>query len=248
MRFKILNVCALSCFLFMASTTMKAGDDPKFNIGVSVGAGMPMGAFGKSANNAANDTSHTNGWAKTGFHFDVNASYYFTNNIGGMLMIGGNMNGFNTSAYISANPGTPSTFTAGSYYVGSYLLGPTLRIPLSDKFGITARLLFGLMTVKDSKQSETWTGAGGTSYTTSSVFNSASTFGYDFGAGVKYGLTDNLGLALNVDYLGGSPNFTTYTRTTTPSGSGFPDGTSGGHKINMSTSLVNISIGVVIGF
>ncbi|HXC06800.1 MAG TPA: outer membrane beta-barrel protein [Bacteroidia bacterium] len=245
MKSKILYVFALSSCLMVS--TMKAGDDPKMVVGVSVGAAMPMGAYGSTAKLAAGDTAHANGFAKTGFHFDVNAGYYFTSNVGAMIQIGGNMNGFNMTAYNTTYGITNSTATASSYYVGSYLVGPTLRFPLGDKMGFSARILVGLMTLKDSKWSDTQTFLG-TTYTTTEQWNTASAFAYNIGASIKYNLTDKMGLGLNIDYLGGSPNFSTYTRTTTPTTSGSPDVTSGGHKINMGTSLLNISLGLTIGF
>ncbi|MFI5149288.1 MAG: outer membrane beta-barrel protein [Bacteroidia bacterium] len=248
MKSTILSVCTLTCLLFASSTSMKAGDEPKMVVGVSVGAGLPMGAYGSTAKLAAGDTTHVNGFASMGFHFNVNAGYYFMDNVGAMLQIGGNMNGFNMAAYKTTyNVPSSSTATATSYYVGSYLVGPTLRFPIGDKLGFSARVLVGLMTVKSTKWTDTYTVLG-TTYTTNDYYSSASTFGYNIGAGLKYNLTDKMGLGLNIDYLGGSPNFTTENHTVSPTNSFDPNSTSGGHKRNMSTSLLNISLGFTVGF
>jgi hypothetical protein len=222
-------------------TAKGGGDDSKILIGVSVGAGLPMGAFGTADNTPANDNSHINGWAKTGLHFDLNAGYKFTDNIGGMLMIGGNMNAFNASAFDAKNPHPGYTTTATSHYIGSYMVGPFLNLPVGDKFAITARVLVGLMTAKFAEITET---AGSSTFVTK--YATPSTFGYDAGAGVKIGLTDALGLAINVDYLGGTPTFVSYTTTAnTAIGSSATTHTG---SAAMSTGLVNLSVGIVLGF
>jgi opacity protein-like surface antigen len=225
------------------------GDGGKLIIGVSVGAGIPMGAYGTADNKTivvhnvtVTDTSNRNGWAKTGFHFNANIGYKFTDNIGGMLMIGGNMNGFNAAAYDTKNyPHAAGTTTATSHYIGSYLVGPFLNLPVGDKFAITARVLVGLMTAKYADLTET-SGA----LSSVSKVASVSTFGYDAGAGVKIGITDAVGLALNVDYLAGNPTFKSETVTVnSPIGNSSHTytGTSA-----MSTSIVNASVGIVLSF
>ena len=226
--------------IFALSTgTCIAQNDAKVLVGVSVGAGLPMGAYGTADKNAVGDTSHTNGWAKTGFHFNANVGYKFTDNIGGMLMIGGNMNGFDAASYDSKEGNKAGTTTSNSYYIGSYLVGPFLNIPIGDKAAFTARLLGGLMTAKSS----TLTQSLGVLGTATETLGSVSTFGYDAGVGARFGLTDMLGLAVNADYLGGTPTFTTYTDTF-----GGKTSTSSGHKRAMGTGLVNLSVGVVLGF
>ncbi len=241
MKTTILSILAI--FTLSTGTCVAkggGGDDTKIVVGVSVGAGMPMGAFGtKDKNSSATDTTHTNGWAKTGFHFDVNFGYKFSDNIGGMVMIGGNMNGFDATTYDTKYNNKAGTTTATSYYTGSYLIGPFLNFPVGDKFAITARVLGGLMTSKSATLSQDIPVLG----TATQTMGSVSTFGYDAGVGAKIGLTDMLGLGLNADYLGGTPTFTTYTTTF-----GGKTSTSTGHKIAMGTGIINLSVGLVLSF
>jgi hypothetical protein len=221
---KTLKLLFISLFAFSYAANAYTGDDlllkkggsnggGKLMIGVSVGAGIPVMAFGKSDTLAHSDTTHTNGWAKTGFHFNLNAAYKFTDNIGAMVMIGGNMNGFNSSAYTTQHvPALPSgftdTYTGTSYYVGSYLVGPLVVLPVGDKFAIHIRALFGLMTMKYSQLTDTYSNPGGSGNSVYTI-SGASSFGYNIGAGVKIGMTDKLGFVANVDYLGGNPTYTT---------------------------------------
>jgi hypothetical protein len=235
---------SISCGLLAANPPVRRGghnDGGKLIIGVSVGAGIPMGAYGTKDNTPSNDTSHINGWAKTGFHFNANLGYKFTDNIGGMLLLGGNLNGFDAAAYDTKNRSNfyNGTTTATSHYIGSYLVGPFFNFPVGDKFAITARVLAGLMTAKYADR--TYTSG---SVTAVGKFASVSTFGYDAGAGVKIGLTDVLGIALNIDYLGGTPTFKSQTITTSsPYGSNSHTYTG---SEAMSTGIVNASVGIVL--
>jgi len=249
MKTKILSFVVLftiSCGLYAAKPPVRRGghrDGGKLVIGVSAGAGIPMGAYGTADNVAVKDTSHTNGWAKTGFHFNVHIGYKFSDYIGGMAMIGGNMNGFNTTAYDSKNNPLASNgaTTATSHYIGSYLAGPFLNLPVSDNFAITIRALAGLMTAKYAEL----TGTEG-SFSGVSKIASVSTFGYDAGAGVKIGITDAMGFALNVDYLGGTPVFKSETVTVNTAIGSSTHTYAFTHA--MSTGIVNASVGIVLCF
>lgn len=85
----------------------------KLSFGLNVGAGIPMGDYSKTDSTKlplssatvnrgkANDTTKYNGFAKTGFHFNVYAQYKIAGPIGLKLMIGGTMNSFDISSFNS---------------------------------------------------------------------------------------------------------------------------------------------------
>ncbi len=218
---------------------------PKMFIGLSVGAGLPMGNFGKSTKQAVNDST-VQGYAKTGIYFNLSAGYKLSNLIGVMIQLGGNLNGFNSVAY-DANANNPAGTTVGtSHYIGSYLVGPYLGIPVGDKLSVNVRVLGGLMTDKFSSVTSTLSPGSALQQTFNHQYAPAMTFGYDAGAGLTVHATERIGIALNVDYLGGTPTFTKSTETYTgPLISTVGTRTD---KWPLSVGIVNVSLGLVVRF
>ena len=220
----------------------------KLSFGVSVGAALPMGDFAKhdtAGLSRSSDTTKTGrgaGWAKTGFHFDVNATYMFSDNIGGELMIGGNMNSFDNATYMTAYGfKSPETYTNNNWYIGQYLVGPVFSF--GQQLKVNIRVLVGLVTSNGPVSTETngVSGAGAFSYTATS--NAGSGFGYNFGVGIKYNFNKNLGLLVNVDYLGSSIMYTGYTTSETFGNTTF----NGNHptiKTAMALGMVNATVGI----
>src|SRR6185312_15108676 len=246
----------LACTV-LAAYTMKAGDlnttrgggsdDKKIVIGISVGAGIPMGAYGNKSTDTTDspsDSTHVlHGYASTGFHFDVNFGYKFNSMVGAMIYIGGNMNSFDVSTYESVNnrhPASGETFSVSSYYAGQYLVGPFLSLGSSDKLKINLRLLLGLVTVNRPTETDNFTGG-----SFESKGNGGSGFGYQFGAGVQYNMNDALGLTFNLAYTGSIIGYTGYTQTST-FGSTTNTYTNTTLKQTMSFGMLNATVGVAI--
>jgi opacity protein-like surface antigen len=230
----------------------RGSDDSKSFIGVSVGAGIPMGDYGSIAKqySAAADSNKTKGYASTGFHFNVKAGHLFSDNVGAMIQIGGNMNGFDKADYLSANDlPTSATFTATSYYIGSYLVGPYVSFPIGGKLSFDIRALVGLMTASFTQVTNSGTNPGfpplipATTYSDVTKPNLAYCFGYNVGAGLKLNMTDKMGLALGLDYLGGNPTSSGSKDTDTIGSS--TTNTTVTHKSAMSTGILNISLGLI---
>ena len=224
------------------------GDDKKMFVGVSVGAGIPLANYGKSDTLNSSDTTHLTGWAKTGFHFNVKAGYYFTNNVGAMIQIGGNMNSYNSDALAKAEGLTaPATVKATSNYIGSYLVGPCFKFPVSDKLTVEARALGGLMTAKLATVTEDIP-----SFIKNEIsYTATKAFGYNVGLGLKYNVSDNIGITLGADYLGGTPVFKEIKVNSSGTFFGVPFNesvTSGGHKLAMSTGVLNTTLGLTFNF
>src|ERR1051326_7948596 len=183
-----LVMIASTAFAGSGKAKQKGSSDSKMMFNVAVGAGIPLGNFGKKDTLASSDTTHMTGWAKPGFHFHLGFGYKFTDNVGAMVQIGGNMNGFDAAAYkAKVDPNNTSGYTVSgtSYYVGQYLVGPFFHFPAGDKIGINLRALFGLMTMKYSELTQSFTFMNQTSTDTYKIA-SACSFGYNIGPGLDY--------------------------------------------------------------
>jgi hypothetical protein len=246
----LLAAAVLSAFM------LKAGDlnlnyhgggssDSKFSIGLSVGAALPLGAFGgktKPSDTATSSTAYTvkNGFASTGFHFDLNAGYLIAGPVGAMVFIGGNLNAFDATTFSSVyNIKSPETYTATSYYTGQYMVGPFLSF--GDKFKFDVRLLVGLVTVSPPKTTDSYTAFGSTS-TTVTTTNPSSGFGYQGGIGIKYNFSDKMGFTVDVAYTGNAASFPGSSSTTTV-GSSSSSSTSSSVG-SMSLGILTTSIGL----
>ena len=217
----------------------KGSSDTKMFVGAGVGVGMPMANFGKKDTLGGNDTTHITGWAKPGFSFHIAGGYMFSDNVGAMISVGGNMNGFDTKTFMTVNNfPSGSTVTSTSHYTGSYLVGPAFLFPIgSGSIQLHAHVLVGLLTSKYSVITETGS-IGPVSFSDTHTLTPVKTFGYDAGAAILIH-----GFAIGLDYLGGTPKFTTETIT-----SGSSSSTSSGHSYAMSVGLINLSVGYVYAF
>lgn len=253
------------CFLAVSAFTFAQNDNSKkISLSVNVGAAMPLGAWGSKKTDTtqavANDSTHIeNGYAKTGFHFDITAGYLFTNNVGGMILIGGNMNKVDVSTYESVNNiKSPDKVTYKSYYVGEYLIGPFLAIPAGDKLKINIRVMGGLVTANTPAETDSYSTSdnyGTISVTDKATGKSGSGFGYQAAAGVQYNLNDNLGLNLNLGYTGSSVAYKkgmteTYSQTGTGAYSSITGSGTNSYYTNlkrtMSVSIFTITAGVTL--
>jgi hypothetical protein len=247
----LLAVAVCSAFILKAGDkdllSHGGGGDSKLTIGLSVGAALPMSAYGAKATDTAsstqNDSTHVqNGFASTGFHFDVTASYMFADHIGGQVMIGGNMNSFDVATYKTVNNiKSPETFTANNYYIGQYLVGPVLSF--GDKLKLNIRVLVGLVTSNATVITETNGQSGGAEASFTRTGNPGSGFGYNFGAGIKYNFNDKMGLLVNVDYLGSTLSYTGYGQSSTFFGT-TSSTTNTTLKQTMALGMVNASVGI----
>jgi hypothetical protein len=123
----------------------------KFTLGISLGAAIPSGNF--ASTNVKNsfwdfnsaDSTHLQGFAKTGFHFNVTATYQFTDDFGLTLLLGNNSNPFDINAFSSAI-GYPASSQTSNYSTAEYLIGPCFSLPISSKLKFRVSLLAGIVT------------------------------------------------------------------------------------------------------
>ncbi len=219
------------------------GGGSKFTLGISVGAALPMSEFGTAKKDSAiNSTSSIhNGFAKTGIHFDVSATYLIAGPFGLEAILGGNLNSFDAATANSLYyPHGGATITAPSYFIGQYMAGPALSFP-AGALSVNVHAVVGLVTANYPTITETYSGG-----TTTSTGPSLSTFGYNAGLGVKFSFGGNVGLLLDVSYIGiFSPAFdyTPLSSTTTYLGTGTDQS-----NHNMTFSMVTASAGIAFSF
>ncbi|MHB8603590.1 MAG: hypothetical protein ACYC9R_13225, partial [Nitrosotalea sp.] len=171
------------------------------------------------------DTNHLSGYAKLGFHFNAYAAYMFTHQIGAMISVGGDLNSYDITTYNSevaarypksGGTGSPPVFTAPKgYYIGQYLIGPYIYIPIDDKLGIEFSVLVGFITANYPEQDYNYGILNG-----SFTFKNTTGFGYRAGISIEYMLNNNIGLHFNLNYYGTSANYSSNTVSTTSSRSG----------------------------
>jgi len=230
--------------------------DERLIVGVSVGVALPQQNFGKSDTIGRKDTTKVKGWATTGINFNVKAGFRLSKYFGVMALAGGNVHGFNASAYLNQNYTNPIlqgsvAVNATDYYLGSYLAGPFFSHPIGSFFAIEGRALAGVMTVKYSQLAPVVV-FDGSDFNYLITYKPAVALGYDFGLALKYKIIDQIAITLSADYLGGNPAFSGYSVTYTGPTLPPPDApavNNGNSRISyMSTGIFNINAGAVFTF
>ncbi len=186
----------------------KSPETNKFSIALNFGVGLPLGDYGNSSQVPfpANDTTHANGLALTGFHFNGTASYLFSPFFGGMIMVGGTSNSFNEAQWQTLRsqniPGI-TTSVNGNFYIGQYLVGPYASIPVNRRIKVEFKALLGFVSANYPQLTQTFpTYYYGATVVEIKTIKPSNDFAYNFGVGLKCLLTKNLGLDFNIGYTG----------------------------------------------
>ena len=225
----------------------------KFNICFSMGTATPIQDF--ASTNVKNsfwdfsspDSVRLQGFAKQGFHFNISASYLFSDNLGIMVCFGGNVNSFDEGAFSSAI-GYPTTNTSGNYFTGEYLIGPYLSFPVGCKFHIKINALIGLVAnsypVLDVALSDT------TTYVRE--LTKGKGLGFNFGLGLEYSVNSTISILLNSNYTYADISYSSWTETLTYSIPGYyPLTLTRQHPTDatsMSTGIIKSTIGIEFKF
>jgi opacity protein-like surface antigen len=189
-------------------------NDRRFNIGVSIGAAIPLGDYGSTNVKGSFwdfnsiDSTRLQGFAQPGLNLTITASYLFPENIGIMMMFGSSSSTFNTSGFSSAI-GRPATTSTGSFSEYEYLIGPCFELPLSDKFRMNANILIGLVSASYPEVNYAYNDT----VTLTTDFQGGTGFGYSFGANLEYNISKNAAISLNVNYIGSDIKYTGFTWT-----------------------------------
>ena len=171
-----------------------------FNISISAGTSVPFKSFSSvDVKNSfwdftSNDSVKLQGFAKTGIHVNITASYLFANKVGLMALFGNNSNAFDIFTF-SNKVGVPF-ITSDKYHIGEYMIGPYCSFPFSSKFTFEANAMIGLVTANYPALSITIVDT-----TETIAFNSGKCFGYGFGGLIKYNITGKIAVSVNAAYF-----------------------------------------------
>lgn len=225
-----------------------AGNNKKFSFSFNAGIGFPTSGFANKDSIGRNDTTHAHGFAKSGFHFEVDLSYRFINNLGLAASVGGSICPFDAAAYTNAY-GISSDNTVssqGSHYIGQYLIGPYFFIPASDNFSIEIKTLLGLVSAQYPDitiASNVPNNYSGQTY----KFAHAQNFGYSVSIDSKVKIDDMISLVFMLSYVGSSIQYKGQVYSiSTPSGftySGFSNATR-----DMQLGIITVTGGLCISF
>ena len=193
MKKHLFTVAAAVAMLAMAGNAQAQADRKGF-IGLGLGASIPSGDFG--------DNVYTNedaGFAKTGAFIDLHAGYKFSEVVGGMLLVRGQIHEVDE---VAPSPGT--SVEADPWVTTSYMIGPFVSFPLNDDNSIAFEAR-GLVGYAQSRTPEVIFRTGG--IRTVAETDRGGGFAWLVGTGVKFNLSDAFGLGLHVDYMSTNPEF-----------------------------------------
>ncbi len=116
----------------------------RFAFSFNVGAGVPMQDFSKGGRP---DSTHAVGYASSGFHFEVCASYLIFDYLGIAAALDNTLCPLNTGEYATAYnvPDSFSVTAQGNHYIASYMIGPYLNLPVNNAFNIEVKVMGGLV-------------------------------------------------------------------------------------------------------
>lgn len=193
----------ITLLLLLAAIFVYGQNTGRQYIGISVGPSFPGSEF---ASTNLNDS--TSGWAKTGVAIEVSYAYRLTHNIGIYVMGVFSSNKFDIDRYRNAldanHPDTTfSVESARNWSGGGLLVGPYLRLPLSDNFSWDFRGAFGFysayspkVTIRSSASTEPYYRESGSDFS----------YAYTFGSGFKFKMAKYYFL-LFADYFSSSLKF-----------------------------------------
>jgi len=205
MKTKYIAAVAL---LFGVVLTMQAQDKAKNYLGFSVGSTFATGDFASTETGTLNNWNNTAGFAKTSFMVGAEGAYYFLPKLGVVGTINFSDHGrFETAdvkklgdSYTDAFAVDESTVkTTGRYRSLTVMAGPQLSLPF-NKLTIDIRAMGGLLTSLSSPEITVLL-EDQTDATFTQKSSSASAFGWSAGAGLRYALSDKLGLMFRADYF-----------------------------------------------
>lgn len=187
----------------------------KLFIGFSIGTAIPTKDFashnvsGSFWDFNSTDSTRLQGFAKTGFHFDISATYLFTTSFGIIAQFSDNTNNFDLSSFSSVM-GYPAFANTTLYRTKEYLAGPYFSYTATPKLNLDAALLVGL--VHNSYPTLTLKLNDTLDYTRE-LDNSKNVFGFCISAGMSYNLTTRVYLTINIAYTQATLLYPTWTET-----------------------------------
>jgi hypothetical protein len=200
------------------SLSVFSQQNPSNFIEIDGGASFPMGNWGKTSTASSlmsiqGTINDTHGYANIGVFGALDGAWFFSKHfgIGGMFKYGtyslkgvdSLSQGYEESFDVDTTRTTPTHYTMWSILPGLYF-----DLPLAKKLSLTARGLVGIahsttpqivVTIED----------GGVFDTPIEQYSaSQASFAFNLGAGLRYRITNCLGIGLRADYFYTKPDFT----------------------------------------
>ena len=177
-------------------------EDRKGYIGISIGGASPLGNF--ASVNPNNDKA---GYATGGGVFDVTFAYRLGKHLGLTAVLHGQSNGYDSQTVVNqignANPGWQSQVDShDGWSLGGIMGGIMGSWPMSEKgnFLIEPRVMAGFLSTTSPKLRADFTD-GTDSGWLQYEDDDASVFAVMGGAGLRWNVSQKIGLLFNVDYL-----------------------------------------------
>jgi hypothetical protein len=212
----------------------------KFILSASIGTSIPYGDF--ASTNVKNsfwdfrsiDSTHLQGFAQTGFHFNITATYMFNNNVGMIILLGNSTNSFDINTFSTSIGGFPASNLSGNYSTSEYLIGPCFSFPLAKKLNFKFNILIGL--VNSNYPSINIALNDTTTYERD--INGGSGFAYNLMGSFVYSITNSIGIIGSLSYMGSTILYPNWTETVTYTGY-YP------YSISHSTDVLNMKMGIL---
>jgi len=227
-------------------TEPNSTEDKRFSVSLSVGAAIPLSKFASTSIKGtfwdfhSVDSTHLEGFAKTGIDFTLTGSYLFPGNFGIMVMYASNSNAFDINSF-SASVGLPSSTNSELYSENEYLIGPFMVLP-EGNFRFTFNALVGLASVA---YPEITCNAHDTTYTYD--FQGGSGFAYNLGAGAEYNFSKWFAASVNINYMNASIQYNGFSITRNIPGY-IAYYSSPTDVLSMPTGILKITAGIVLRF
>jgi hypothetical protein len=228
---------AISCLIL----TFQAYSQEKLTLGLSAGLSKPMGDFASTEMDTSAD-GFTTGLAKPGLSVDFTGNYKINKNFGLMCLVRYQSNALDEDAMLglmsdAISSGVSVTIDSKPWKTYSFMGGVNHSFPLMDKLSLESRVLVGASMVK-SPDFDLGASIFGFTFTSNTKGESQTSFSTLFGTGVKYKITDKIGVTANVDYWMTS----TKTKSTTTDSSGESSTDVSTDPLKMSTLNLNLGI------
>lgn len=219
-------------------TTSVQAQDKNSYIGISLGAGIPLGDL--SSKDSDNDNS---GWANAGPVLDISTATMFKGGrFGTTLLIRLQSNGVDAQGLANEMgqilPEVNWTTETVGWKFGGLLGGGIGSFPISENSSFDLKIMGGLLTVASPELKVTG------SYQNESIWvkqesGSALAAAYLIGAGFKFGLGNNFLLLTNVDFLGSTAEFKNVAMVSS-------EGDKDTDTFKQDMKYVNVSVGVAL--
>ncbi len=218
-------------FFFLPYLSVAQDNDQygkRFSFGYNYGSSIAKGAYGMNNTSklpisrlTKQDTTELNGYAKTGFHYDIYFTYEFIPHLSAMLAVSGDQSNYDintlaTQYYSFFAPNTRLATTGDNYYIVQYLIGPYLNPRIVGNLHFELKVLVGLTTANYPGISYIIEPNLQVANYTNYIFQKGSAFGYNIGGGFNYGAVIGpigLGAHLNLNYEGSTVTYPGYSIT-----------------------------------